>query len=213
MTPKELLWKWVLDPIIRVIERRLSHYQSLRAVTHDGASWSSIAQIGSSCVFYEDASLINVSKRPEALVIHQFCHVRGQITVHAGAHFSLGTHCFVGQGSRIWTRSSVSIGNHVLISHDVDIHDTDSHSLHWKLRRNEGVDLFENLDDRLSPHVKHKPVIIEDDVWIGFKSTILKGVTVGRGAIVAAGSVVTKDVPPFTLVAGNPARVVRELES
>ena len=54
-------------------------------------------------------------------------------------------------------------------------------------------------------------VVIEDDAWIGFKSSVLKGVTIGRGAIIAAGSVVTKDVPPFTLVAGNPAKVIREL--
>jgi acetyltransferase-like isoleucine patch superfamily enzyme len=54
-------------------------------------------------------------------------------------------------------------------------------------------------------------VTIRDDVWIGLKSSILKGVTVGRGSVVAAGSVVTKDVPAFTLVAGNPARVVKDL--
>jgi galactoside O-acetyltransferase len=59
--------------------------------------------------------------------------------------------------------------------------------------------------------VIRKPVKIEDKVWIGFNSIILKGVTVGEGAIVGAGSVVTKDVPPYTIVAGNPARIIREL--
>jgi len=53
--------------------------------------------------------------------------------------------------------------------------------------------------------------VIEDDVWIGFKATILKGVTIGRGSVIAAGSVVTKDVPPYTLVAGNPAQIIRSL--
>ena len=54
-------------------------------------------------------------------------------------------------------------------------------------------------------------VTIEDDVWIGCQSVILRGITVGRGAIVGAGSIVTKDVPAWTIVAGNPARVIREI--
>ena len=57
-----------------------------------------------------------------------------------------------------------------------------------------------------------KPVAIGNNVWIGCKAIILKGVTIGEGAVVAAGSVVTKDVAPFTLVAGNPARVIREVK-
>ena len=59
--------------------------------------------------------------------------------------------------------------------------------------------------------VKKSPVIIEDKVWIGTRSIILKGVTVGEGAIVGAGSVVTKDVQPWTVVAGNPAQKIKEL--
>jgi acetyltransferase-like isoleucine patch superfamily enzyme len=55
------------------------------------------------------------------------------------------------------------------------------------------------------------PVIIGNSVWIGVNSTILKGVTIGEGSVVGAGSVVTKDVPPWTIVAGNPARVIREI--
>jgi acetyltransferase-like isoleucine patch superfamily enzyme len=58
------------------------------------------------------------------------------------------------------------------------------------------------------PRVEAKPVIIEDNVWVGFGAAILKGIRIGRGAIVGAGSVVTRDVPACTFVAGNPARVV-----
>lgn len=60
-------------------------------------------------------------------------------------------------------------------------------------------------------HVKICPVKICNKVWIGFNSIILKGVTIGEGSIVGAGSVVTKDVPPWTIVAGNPARIIREI--
>ena len=57
-----------------------------------------------------------------------------------------------------------------------------------------------------------RPVVIEDKVWIGINATILPGVRVGYGAIIGANSVVTKDVPPMTVVAGNPARTIKELK-
>ena len=67
------------------------------------------------------------------------------------------------------------------------------------------------MEIRIGPDVIRKPIVIKDKAWIGFNSIILKGVTIGEGAIVGAGSVVTKDVPPYTIVAGNPARIVREI--
>jgi acetyltransferase-like isoleucine patch superfamily enzyme len=79
------------------------------------------------------------------------------------------------------------------------------------LRRKDPVNLLEKKIPMDWSSVRSKPVRIESDVWIGFKSSIMKGVTIGRGAVVAAGSVVTKDVLPYTLVAGNPSRFIREL--
>ena len=77
------------------------------------------------------------------------------------------------------------------------------------------VDFVYNLTDydyhSLSMNTpKSKPIIIQDDVWIGRRAIILKGVTIGEGAVVAAGSIVTKDVPPHTLVAGNPAKIIKK---
>lgn len=60
-------------------------------------------------------------------------------------------------------------------------------------------------------HAEAAPIVIEDDVWIGEYAAIMKGVTIGKGAIVAAHAVVTKDVPAYTVVAGNPAKVVKDL--
>jgi maltose O-acetyltransferase len=62
------------------------------------------------------------------------------------------------------------------------------------------------MDDM--PDVKSSPIVIEEDVWIGFNSTILKGVTIGKGAIIGAGSMVTKDVPPYAVVVGIPQRQI-----
>ena len=60
-------------------------------------------------------------------------------------------------------------------------------------------------------HVKTNPITIQDKSWIGMHSIILEGTTIGTGAVVGAGSVVTRDVPPYTVVAGNPARIIKTL--
>ena len=210
MTIKEFIWKSVLDPIVRKIESRLEHYRSLRSVTHDGRRWKDSAFVGKSVVFYDEAALTNGGERKQ-LSVGDFCHIRGEINVLGTGSFEIGHHSFLGPDSRIWCRHKVKIGSHVLISHLVDIHDSSSHSLDWRARRSESEGLFEHGNPQPGVDVAGGDVIIEDDVWIGFKSSILKGVTIGRGAVVAACSVVTKDVPAYTLVAGNPARIVREL--
>lgn len=97
-----------------------------------------------------------------------------------------------------------------MISWGVTIVDHNSHSVEWSHRKNDVLDWAKGQKDW--SHVKVAPVTIEDRVWIGFNAIILKGVTLGEGAIVAAGAVVTKDVPPYTVVAGNPAQVIRRLE-
>jgi acetyltransferase-like isoleucine patch superfamily enzyme len=103
----------------------------------------------------------------------------------------------------------VEIGSYVLIAWGCCIVDHNSHSLDWRLRKDDTLGWIH--DRKEWAHVKIKPIRIGDHAWIGFNSIILKGVTIGEGAVVAAGSVVTKDVPPFAVVAGNPARVIREL--
>ena len=101
------------------------------------------------------------------------------------------------------------IGDDVLIAFDVLIMDHDSHSLVFDERRNDVQEWMRGKKDW--SHVMMVPVIIKDKVWIGARATVLKGVTIGEGAVVGAGSVVVEDVPPWTLVAGNPARVIRAL--
>lgn len=93
--------------------------------------------------------------------------------------------------------------------------DTDAHSLLSEQRTNDVVDWKRGLDEHKIgcykdwSNVNHAPIIIKNKAWIGFNSIILKGVTIGEGAIVGAGSVVTKDVPDFAVVAGNPAKIIK----
>jgi acetyltransferase-like isoleucine patch superfamily enzyme len=120
----------------------------------------------------------------------------------------VGRNSFVG-GTKIVCAERVEIGADVLIAWGGTIVDHDSHSPIWEHRRHDVRDTLRGTKDW--SHVRIQPVVICDKVWIGFNAVILRGVTVGEGAVVAAGSVVTKDVAPYTVVGGNPARLLKEL--
>ena len=143
------------------------------------------------------------------LVIGEGCVVRSRVVFEReSVRISVGDRCFIGKGV-ISSAESVEIGNDVLISWGVTITDHNSHSLKFSERRRDVEDWRGSAKNWLG--VKVGKVVIQDKAWIGFNAIVLKGVTIGEGAIVGAGSVVSKDVPPFTIVAGNPAKVVREL--
>jgi len=126
-----------------------------------------------------------------------------------GAVVSIGNRSFVGRGLQT-IASSLTIGDDVLVSWDVTITDHNSHSVFFHERKN---DVYENcfLEKKEWRNIPTAPVVIENGAWIGFGVSILKGVRVGEGAVVGAGSVVTSDVPPWTIVAGNPAKVIRRI--
>jgi galactoside O-acetyltransferase len=121
----------------------------------------------------------------------------------------IGKNSFMGGASRIICSTRIEIGDDVMISWGCSITDHNSHSLYWRQRCNDVRDWYNGKKDWT--HVKRQPVRIENKAWIGFNTIILKGVTIGEGAVVGAGSVVTKDAPPYTIVAGNPARIIREI--
>jgi acetyltransferase-like isoleucine patch superfamily enzyme len=127
---------------------------------------------------------------------------RSPATIEIGSRTSIG-------GSLIVAAEKVTIGDDVLISWDVTIVDHDSHNLDFALRKDDAVQWHAGKKDWTD--VAIAPVTICDKAWIGLGVTILKGVTIGEGAVVAARSVVTRSVPPWTLVAGNPARPLRQL--
>jgi galactoside O-acetyltransferase len=127
---------------------------------------------------------------------------------HQTGCIQIGDRCYIGS-SHLVCHTKIVLENDVIISWNVTIVDHDSHSIYMRHRKQDVTDWIKG--EKCWNYVNIKPVYIEQGAWIGFGASILKGVTVGRGAVVAAQSVVTKNVPPFTVVAGNPARVVREL--
>lgn len=124
------------------------------------------------------------------------------------AHIIIGDRTFIG-ASNIICSDRVNIGNDILIAWGCTIVDHNSHSIIWEERKSDVINWINGKKDWTN--VLTSPITIKDKAWIGFNSIILKGVTIGEGAIVGAGSVITKDVPPYTVVAGNPAKVIKEL--
>ena len=125
------------------------------------------------------------------------------------ASITVGHRTFVGR-SKIIAAQNVAIGDDVLISWDVTIVDHDSHSVQFSKRAKDVANWMRHKKDWSS--IQIAPVVIEDKVWIGFGAIILKGVTIGEGAVVAAGSIVTKNVPAWTVVGGNPAKPIKSLD-
>lgn len=105
----------------------------------------------------------------------------------------------------------ITIGKRVVISYHVTIADSDFHPLDLEARRLDAIANAPGGDRSKRPPIESRPVVIEDDAWIGIGAIVLKGVHIGQGARVAAGSVVTRDVPAGATVAGNPARIVTEV--
>jgi acetyltransferase-like isoleucine patch superfamily enzyme len=144
-------------------------------------------------------------------------YVRGNVRIRIGDHCSFssfdvrtgkfpedpvltfGDGCWVGAKVLIMLTRSISIGHHVLIAGRADIQDADGHPSEGE-RRERG--------EQMAPEGT-KPVVIHDHAWIGRDVHVLKGVTIGRGAVIATGSVVAADVPDYALAMGVPARVVK----
>jgi len=143
------------------------------------------------------------------LTIGPGCVVEGSVVLQRdGAQVVIGCDTSFG-ASLIDCAERIEIGNDVQISWQCVITDHDSHALVWSQRRNDVRNVRDGWKDWTG--VATAPVKIGDKCWIGMHSLILKGVEIGEGAIVAAGSVVTRSVEPWTIVGGNPAREIRRI--
>lgn len=126
----------------------------------------------------------------------------GPILSYAGVTYTpsihIGTGTWIGKNCSIASINRIEIGNNVLFAGYVHITDH-SHG-------------YENIDQPIAPQklISKGPVIIEDDCWLGFNCEILSGVHIGKHCIIAARAVVTKNVPPYSIVAGNPAKIIKQ---
>lgn len=167
--------------------------------------------INKNAVIYQAARIYNNLGNVNAIQIGAFTHIKGEIlTFGHGGKITIGEYCYIGEQVKIWSAKCINIADRVLISHNVNIFDSLTHPISAR-KRHEHFKAIKTSGHPKKLDLSEKPVVIESDVWIGCLSIVLPGVTIGEGAVIGAGSVVTKDVPPWTIVAGNPAQVIREI--
>jgi len=186
------MFEWIRSLRNKICRRRIIQNNEFNISPHAKVNFCSINTKKNCTLTVEDGSII------EGRLIFERDH----------AHISIGKNTFIGDSTLVCAEKII-IGNDVLIAWGCNIVDHNSHSLFFRERKEDVINWFNHKKDWTN--VIHKPIVVEDKAWIGFNSVILKGVTIREGAIVGAGSIVTKDVPPYTIVAGNPARIIREI--
>ena len=143
-----------------------------------------------------------------ALVIGSDCLMDGvQFAIGVDGRIVIGDNCYF-TNAVLLAEQEVRFGNRVVIGWNAAIADTDFHPLPPDLRWVDAEACSPTSNPPPRPRIDCRPIIVDDDAWIGPNAVLLKGVCIGAGAFIEPGSVVTSDVPPRTRVMGNPARVI-----
>jgi acetyltransferase-like isoleucine patch superfamily enzyme len=173
---------------------------------------NTLAKIGVNTTIEFDALIQNSTNDSNRIIIGDNCLIKGYLLVYNhGGNISIGNDCFIGPDTRIWSAKKIQIGNRVLIAHNVNIHDNNSHPLNSKERHNDYIHIIKKgLQNEID--LKEKEIIIEDDAWIGFNCTIFKGVKIGKGAIIGACTVVKEDIPPYAVYVGSPGKIIKYVD-
>jgi maltose O-acetyltransferase len=204
------------DGIGRRIKRRALQWLLTQINTEMVRQNSSHVVLGEGATLTPQAVVMNLREDAACITVGANSYIQGRLMTHAhGGRIEIGEWCCVGARSEIWSMSSVSIGNRVLISHDVNIHDHTAHSKDPMERHAHFMKIQKSGHPRDAADLKgtrSEPIIIEDDAWISFGATILMGVRIGKGSIIGAGALVTKDVPPNYLYYCRPDAVMVPIE-
>ncbi len=149
------------------------------------------------------------SSLPVALVVGDNVTLwRTAISTEENGLIEIGDECYIANASLVCSEK-ILIGSRVFIAGGVTIADSDFHPLDPALRLADTIALSPIGNSKNRPAMRSKPVIIEDDVWIGFNATILKGVSIGAGAVIQPGALVAEHVSAGITVSGNPAKPVK----
>jgi len=152
------------------------------------------------------------TKQADALCIGSHCTMDGvHFAIEQSGRVSIGDYCYF-TNAVLLCELELRIGNYVVVGWNATIADSDFHPLSPAERIVDAIACSPLNQGRPRPEIAKRAVVIEDDVWIGPNATILKGVRLGAGAWIEAGSLVTRDVPPGSRVLGNPAQIVGEVK-
>ncbi len=186
-------------------------------VPSNGAGWSPESpppnvKLGSGTVICGELAFKRFhSVEPEALIIGNGCTMdRAHFNLGKHGRMSIGDYCHF-TSAVLLCELEVRIGNYVVLGWNTTIADSDFHPLAPADRIEDAIACSPLGKGRPRPEILKLPVIIEDDVWVGPHVTILKGVRIGAGSWIEAGSVVTRDIPPRSRVLGNPAQIIGEV--
>jgi len=168
-------------------------------------------QVGRNSVLTADYAFKRFRARQDkALTVGDHCTMDGvHFALGEKAVLSIGNHCYF-TNAVLLCELNIQIGSYVVIGWNATIADSDFHPLEPAARIADAVACSPLGKGRPRPPIAMEPVIIEDDVWIGPNATILKGVRIGEGAWIEAGSLVTRNVPAGARILGNPAQVVED---
>jgi len=167
------------------------------------------ARLGCNTIIRGDAAFKRFhSKKKNALVVGENCTLDGvHFALGANARIEIGNYCCF-SNAVLLCEVDLRIGNYVVIGWNTTIADSDFHPISPAQRIADAIACSPLGKGRPRPQIAAKSVVIEDDVWIGPGSTILKGVHIGAGAFLEPGSLVTRDVPARARIQGNPAQVI-----
>lgn len=169
------------------------------------------AIVGNNVEIGRTARCINKSNK-EKIKIGENCSIWATLFCDEGGQIKIGPYSTIRYKTIINSAMGINIGKYSIISNNVTIFDHNSHPTAPKKRIDMCKEGFFYGDLWSSKHAEKSKVTIEDNVWIGQNALILKGVTIGKGSIVASNAVVTKSVPPYSIAAGNPAKIVKQIK-
>jgi len=194
---------FLLD-VLNGIVRKLNNFYYKNKITINGR------------VFLNRGSGILGIRKKDQIILNNNVKLSGWLIIEKNGKIRVGEHTSINERTIIRAIKNIEIGSYTLISSDVYIQDNNSHSIYAKDRRR---DILNDKDyggigqDEGGRMPICESVNIGNDVWIGRRAMIMKGVVIGDRAIVGAGAVVTHNVPPDVIVAGNPAKIVKYINS
>ena len=187
--------------------RRLRQGVAIRRNIRNGS-----LKVGKSVTFSPDFQMKFQGTRNPQLVVGNDTHLAGRFVVRGKGRVSIGSHCHFHEDSYFGCLDQISIGDHVFAAEGIFVVDNNNHPVDPALRREMTRSPMGSASWLWTAQgVASAPVRIEDNVWLGRDSVLMKGVRIGEGSIVALRAVVTRGVPAYSVVAGNPGRVVKTL--
>jgi acetyltransferase-like isoleucine patch superfamily enzyme len=208
--------KMKLRGILKIVLKKLQIAFLLSEIKQEQYRKTVLSKIscGKNVSISNDLVVHNFQNDPQVIKIDEDSSIDGELLVFQyGGEIRIGKQCYIGPDTKIRSAERIIIGDNVLISHGVNIMDNNAHEIDSTERRDTVINYLRTGSYPVKGNVETKSITIGNDVWINFNAIILKGVSIGEGAIIAAGAVVTKNVPPYTLMAGNPAIIKKNLNN